>query len=130
MAGHGEKRTRKQEQAIVALMTESTLEAAADRAGIGVATLGRWLKAPAFRSAYRDARRAAVESAIARIQNATSEAVDALRLNLKAEKPADQIRAAVAILDHAARGVELMDLAERLDALESRLTDGTAKRVA
>lgn len=130
MAGHGEKRSRRYPEAILALMSAPTLDAAAAQAGISATTLGRWLKEPSFLAAYRAMRRTTVESAIARIQNATSEAVDALRLNLNAEKPADQIRAAVAILDHAARGVELMDLAERLDALESRLTDGTAKRVA
>jgi hypothetical protein len=130
MAGHGEKRSRRYPEAIVALMTEPTMEAAARQAGISANTLGRWMREPAFLTAYRDVRRTFVESAIARIQNATGEAVDALRRNLTCGRSGDEIRAAVAILDHASRGVELMDLAERLDALESRLTDGTAKRVA
>jgi len=122
MTGHGEKRSRRQEQAIAALLAEPTIEAAAVRAGVSANTLGRWLQDAAFLSAYRDARRAVVESAIARIQGATSEAVDALRRNLTCGRPGDEIRAAVAILAHAARGVELLDLAARLDTLESRLT--------
>lgn len=128
--GHGDKRSRRQEQAIAALMTEPTIDAAAVRAGISPNTLGRWLREPSFLAAYRDARRAVVESAVARIQDAAGEAVTALRRNLTCGRAGDEIRAAVAILDHAARGVELLDLAERLDALESRLTDHPPMRVA
>lgn len=118
-AGH--KLERKWEQAISALLTSRTHAEAAEAAGISEATLTRWLKEPAFQSAYRDARRQVVEGAIGRIQSAASDAVDCLKRNLDAAKPADQIRAALGILDHAIRGIELTDLIVRVEELERQL---------
>ena len=51
MTGHGEKLTRKQEQAIACLLAEATLTAAASHCGIGEATLRRWLRDPQFEAA-------------------------------------------------------------------------------
>jgi hypothetical protein len=109
-AGHGEKRSRKQDLAIAALLTEPTVEAAARRAGVGVNTLHRWLRDPDFTAAYRTARRGAVEAAVARIQGSAGAAVDTLTRNLTCGRPGDEIRAAVAILDHAGRGLAEADL--------------------
>ena len=47
-SGHGEKLTRKKEQAIVALLTEPTITRAADSAGIAEATLRRWMRLDEF----------------------------------------------------------------------------------
>ena len=46
MIGHGAKFGRKKEQAIAALLTEPNAKEAARVAGIGSATLLRWLKEP------------------------------------------------------------------------------------
>ncbi len=124
MAGHGEKLTRKQDGAIAALLSAPTVAAAATAAGIGERTLRRWLRDSAFVAAYRDARRKVVEAAVARLQNVAYEAVDALQRNLTCGRPGDEIRAAATILERATRGVELIDLAERLDALEGRHDTG------
>ena len=56
MSGHGEKRSRKQEQAIASLLREATLESAAQAVGVGESTLRRWLQQPEFHRAYRAAR--------------------------------------------------------------------------
>jgi hypothetical protein len=45
--GHGEKRSRKQEQFIAALLSNSTVEAAAKVVGIGNVTAWKWRKDPA-----------------------------------------------------------------------------------
>jgi hypothetical protein len=111
MPGHGEKRSRKQEQALAALLSESSIEDAAGKIGVNEATLRRWLRQPAFRSAYRQARRRLVEQAIGRIQEATGAAVDTL-LNIarNGARDGDRVRAAVALLDYAVRGMELADV--------------------
>src|SRR5436309_3670262 len=101
MSGHGEKRTRKQEQAIGALLTEPTHEAAAAKAGVGVATLRRWLALPEFQSAYRAARRCVVESAVGRLQQAACDAVDTLRGNLTCGTAGARNTAAKAIIEQA-----------------------------
>jgi hypothetical protein len=107
MIGHGEKLTRKQESAIAALLSESTINAAAVKTGIGEATLQRWLKLPAFVLAYRDARRQLVRDAVGRLQGGVGEAVDALLAIAKdGKRESDRVRAAIALLDHAFRGIE------------------------
>jgi DNA-binding MurR/RpiR family transcriptional regulator len=119
MAGHGERRSRKQEQAIAALLAEPTIAAAAARVGVSEVTVARWLREPSFAAAYRKARRDVVEQAVGRLQQAAGEAVDALKGNLTAANPAAVNSAARAILEHAIKGVELVDLAERVEALEA-----------
>jgi hypothetical protein len=118
MNGHGQKLTRKQEVLIGALLTEPTHAAAAAKAAVSEATVGRWLNLPAFRDAYRAARRAVVEAAIGRLQQATGKAVETLERNLTCEHHGSEIRAALGILDHAVNAVELLDVVERVDELE------------
>ncbi|HYT94916.1 MAG TPA: hypothetical protein VEL76_39735 [Gemmataceae bacterium] len=109
--GHGEKLSTKQEAVIAALLSEPTHAAAAAKAGISAATLRRWLRLPAFRAAYRRARRELVAGAIGRLQAATGLAVDTLLAVARdGKRDGDRVRAAVALLDHALRGGP--DLAE------------------
>ena len=111
LRGHGQKLTRKQEALIAALLTEPTHAAAAAKAGVSPATLYRWLHVPAFRSAYRQARRELVDAAIGRIQAATGQAVDALlAVARQGRRDGDRVRAAVALLNHAFRGLTDADL--------------------
>jgi hypothetical protein len=111
MRGHGQKLTGKQEALIAALLTEPTHAGAAAKAGVSEATVHRWLRLPGFRTAYRHARRELVEGAIGRIQAATGQAVDTLVAVAKGGKrDSDRVRAAVALLDHAFRGLTDADL--------------------
>ena len=111
MIGHGEKLTRKQEAAIAALLTEPSIAAAALKTDIGEATLQRWLKLPAFDCAYRDARRQLVRDAVGRLQGAVGDAIDTLRSIAKeGKKESDRVRASIALLDQAFRGIEVPNL--------------------
>jgi hypothetical protein len=110
--------TDKQEAAIGFLLTERTQEKAAEKAGVGSATLRRWLGEPAFAAAYRLARRQLVEAAVGQLQQVTSEAVDALRRNLTCGNPCVEVRAATTILEQAVKGVELADLVEEVETLK------------
>ena len=101
---------RKQEALIASLLTEPTHAAAAAQAGVSEATVQRWLHLPGFQAAYRQARRQLVEAAVGRIQAATGQAVDTLLAVAKGgAKDADRVRAAVALLDHALRGLTAAD---------------------
>ena len=126
----GGKRPRREEAAIAALLAEPTIAAAARRAGVSESTLLRWLREPEFGSEYRAARRLVVESAIGRLQQTATEAVDALARNLQCGIPAVEVGAAKAVLDQAIRGVELLDLAERVAALERAGADAQGKGAA
>lgn len=110
MTGHGQKLSHKQEALIAALLSESTHAAAATKAGVSEATLYRWLRLPAFQAIYRQARRDLIDSAVGRIQAATGQAVDTLLTVAKTgQKDSDRVRAAVAILDNAFRGIDQAD---------------------
>ncbi len=121
MIGHGEKITRKYEQAIAALLSEPSIKAAADAVKIGEGTLYRWLQLPDFQTAYRAARRSVIERAVSELQAAAGEAVETLKRNLHCENPAVEIRAAQIILEQGIKGVELIDLQERVERLEAML---------
>jgi hypothetical protein len=109
-AGHGQKLTSKQESVIAALLTEASYAAAASKAGVGQRTLYRWLLLPAFQAAYRQARRTLVETAVGRIQAATGQAVETLlAVARKGRRDSDRVRAAIALLDYALRGVSAAD---------------------
>jgi hypothetical protein len=125
MSRPSSKLTARQERTIVALLSSATQAEAAAKVGIGVATLGRWLRTEPFRSAYREARRAVVEHAVARLQQATGRAVDVLEELLTSQHAPTKARAALGILTHAHRGSELIDLMERLEQLESILAERT-----
>jgi hypothetical protein len=122
---HGAKLSRKQEQAIAALLTEPTIAAAAAQVGVASCTLLRWMERRPFRAAYLAARRQVVDQALAILQSANVSAVETLLRNLTAATatPADQIRAAKVVLDHSLRGVELADFGARLEAVEAAIRE-------
>jgi hypothetical protein len=123
MPGHGEKLTRRKEQAIGALLTHATLTEAATVLDVDESTLRRWLREDTpFQTAYREARRAVVQQAITQVQCATGEAVETLRAVMQdSESPASaRVSAAKAILETAVKAVELEDLEARIAALEAQ----------
>ena len=117
--------TPKQQKAIAALLAEPTVERAAARVGIGHRTLHRWQhEDPIFADAYRDARRAAVTQAIARLQQVSSAAVCTLASVMAddTERGATRVTAARVVLELALRAVELEDLEQRITMLEAAAT--------
>jgi hypothetical protein len=118
LVGHGNKQSRKQEQAIAALISESTVEAAATKAGVGYRTLLNWLANADFQRAYARERRRIVDHAVSQVQRICGVAVTALKRNLECGTPAVEVSAARAVLDFALRAVEVQDLAARIEELE------------
>ena len=126
MAGHGEKLRRKQEEAIVGLLSHRNIEDAAAAIHVGVRTLLRWMKLPAFHAAYMEARREAVHQAVARLQQATGIAsLTMLKLMTDPSVPAAvRLRAADCVFAHALKGIELQDIELRLSELEHASNGG------
>ncbi len=112
------------EAAIAALLSQRNHDEAAQMDGVSKRTLIRWLKLPEFQSAYREARRAAIFQANARLQQAASIAATTLiKLMVDASTPsAVRVRAADCILARGNQGLENEDLEARLAALE-RIAD-------
>jgi hypothetical protein len=115
------KLTRRQEQALLALLRRPTICGAAKLAGVDERTVRRWLQLPAFIAAYRACRRQLVEAALGRLQKSAAKAVKALERNLSCGAPSTEIRAALGILDNAIRATETLDQEQRLEELEQRL---------
>jgi hypothetical protein len=110
------------DRVVAALLTETTRAAAAAKAGISEATLQRWLASePTLQEAYREARRQLRDDAVLIGQKAATAAMAALLRNLRCGKPSAEIRAAEAILRHAACDAE-QELADQIKALREQLT--------
>ena len=110
--------TPKQEAVLTAILTEVTNEQAAKKAGISVATLWRYRQEPAFRIAYLQARRQIVEDAVALLQRASKKAVATLVENLDCGSPSVAVASARIILEQSFKGVELIEMEERVRQLE------------
>ncbi len=107
----------------MALMSTSTLKDAAAQAKVSEVTLWRWLQDEDFAKAYRTARRQVVERAVAEMQATCGDAVETLKRNLNCRNESVAVRAAQIILDQAIKGVELIDLQERIERLEGLLAE-------
>ena len=124
MKGFPGKLSRNQERAISALLVHPTMTQAADAAGVGEVTLWRWLRVPEFKEQYRLARREAVSQAVGQLQGACSAAVGALTdISQDVNCPASaRVSAARTVLEMALKGVELEDLAVRVEELEQQVS--------
>ena len=118
MSGHGAKLDRRREAAIAALLTTSTIGGAAKTVGVSESTLRRWLAEPDFQACYREAREQAVRMAVGRLQALLARAGDALERAMICGTPSVEVRAAGIVIQEAFKGTELLDLAERVAALE------------
>jgi hypothetical protein len=117
----GQQLSRKQEKAIAALLSEPSIQRAAEAAKVSERTLKYWLKQPEFAREYRIARQQLVEHAVTVLQRVTSLAVVTLHRNMSCGKPATEVLAASKILEHAVGGLEVFDLAQRVAELEQAI---------
>ena len=118
----------KQHKLIAFLLIERTAEEACNKSQVAVSTYWRWMKEERFLLEFRRARRGIIENTVAKLQRMTIEALETLEKNLHCENPAAEIRAAQIILEQGFRGVELLDIENRLEYLEENLKGQTAKK--
>lgn len=117
------KLTAKQQRAIEALLSEPTVQAAAKAAGVSKATIFRWLGDSVFSEAYRDLRGRLLESTLAALQQASGDAVKTLREVMEGAilHPSARVSAARTLLEMSLKAREVLEVEERLKALEARL---------
>jgi hypothetical protein len=120
MADFEAKLGRKKEEAIVALLSQRSVEEAARACDTPVRTLYRWMQEPEFDAAYRAARRKAYGQAIAFLQQgSTAAATTLLKIMVDPNSPAStRVRSAESVLTHAAKAIEIEDVDARVAALE------------
>jgi transposase len=121
VGGAAEELTPKQTAVMVQLLAGAGAEQAAKTVGVGERTVWTWLSTPLFKNELRSRQRQALEGVTRKLQASSSKAVEALErvLGDPMAPHAAVVSAAKAVLDMAYRGVELGDLAERLEELEA-----------
>jgi hypothetical protein len=116
--------TLRQQEAITALLTCASVQAAAKRVRIGRTTLYRWLKDETFLAAYQEARRQAMAWAPGQLQRLVGKAVHILEHILddpEAPAPA-RVNAARTVLEFTMPRRELYPEDNSLETVNSRLT--------
>ena len=111
-----------QRAAIEALLVEPTMAKASERCGVSERTLYRWLNTGEFSGEFRQRRRQIFGQAVTLSQRYAAVAVQTLgQIMLDHSAPAmARVKAAAEILSFARQGIELEDLAHRLEQLEAR----------
>ncbi len=127
MAGHGEKRTRKQAEAIAALLDSPTIKVAAERIGLHEKTLQNWLKQPAFIREFDEAKRQITSHVLGRLQAAGGLAISTLmELATTGHEANVRLKAATQILTHLLQAQELIEVESRLRVLEEQNGQSTS----
>ena len=114
------RKTVSDEAIVAALMTTSTLDAAAQQCGLSVRQLYERRQAPGFEKKLRKAQSEALGDTARFLQHATgSAAATLLEIAESKVRPAQvRISAARTILEQATKYCEIVDIQARLEALE------------
>jgi hypothetical protein len=123
--------TRPQERALQALLTVPTIAEAARIAYVTDRAIFKWLASNHnFKSAYLQARREAMGQVIGQLQQTATVAVQALRevLDDPATPHTAKVSAARVTLEMAIKGIETLDLEQRIERLEASIRVGTNGR--
>lgn len=113
----------RQSKLLAAMLTEPTFEAAYQKAGVKKNAALKYRNSPEFNRAYHEAKRQAMEQVTTELQRRSLEAVAVLTdiMNNDEYPPSARVQSARTVLDTAYKGIELDDLAERLDEVETLL---------
>lgn len=108
------------EAVIAALLGGDTYAAAAKKAGVAPAAVQKWLREDWFTEMYRNARRRLLERCIDMLASASSDAVRVLQgvINDTQAPHAARVSASARVLDVLLRGLETLQIDERLARLE------------
>ncbi len=114
----GESLTRKQKEAIPALIGARSLEAGCRKAHLCKTTFYKWMKEPGFKTALEEARGEVIQESLERLKAGVTKAVDGI-LALAGEKDKwVKLRACEKVLDFFLKVREVEELEGRLEKIE------------
>lgn len=110
-------------KAILALLSQPTIEAAAQEVGVTRKTLHQWLKDDDFKTKLQEAKKETVGHVTMRLRVSMSEAIDTLiEVMRDPESSANaRVSAAKTILESGLKAHELEDLATKLEVMEQQI---------
>jgi AcrR family transcriptional regulator len=116
-------RRSREDQALLALISEPTIAKAAEASGISQPTLFRYLQNKEFRAEYQRQKRTLLDAALSDLHAATGEAVACLvEIMTNPEmNPAARVAAARAVLGYSIDTAKMEDIVRRLELLEERV---------
>ena len=117
----GAELTPRQLRAIPCLVAAPTQEEGRRKAGISKRTLWRWMQERTFRVELSRQRNKVMEEAIATLRSNMTKAAQTLVDLLDEENPRLRRSVAIDIINLALKGKEMLELEERLQALEERV---------
>jgi hypothetical protein len=109
----------KQERLAVLLAAGQAIKSAAAEIKVGERTAHTWLEVPHFRARVSELRGRMLDSALGRLSDAATRAVDTLVALLDEESGSLRLRASLGILDSLSRLRENVEFEARLVALEN-----------
>ncbi|GEM_PF-5296173 len=123
--GHGSKMAVNAEDFIVALMTEKSVSAAAQKVGISEATAYRYMRDRQFRALLQRRRNQAFTQSIARMDGLVSDALETLAgvMNSSQEDSKDRISASVNVVRLMLQARGTYELSDRIAVLEAERED-------
>jgi hypothetical protein len=112
-----------QRRAIVALLTEKDVRAAAAVSSVSETQLRRWLELPEFKAELQAASKQAIDTAILRLSELSGQAVETLRevMTDKEASAGTRVQAANIALARLLDLRELQELEDRLQKIEKEL---------
>jgi hypothetical protein len=121
-SGTGRKFSRRKEMAIGALLSHSTLTAAASASGVSPRTLTRWLQDKSFSARVRRERVALLESTTDLLRKESVGAVAVLASVAKNPRTpsGSRVAAAKSIIELSFKSSELLQLTQRVEELEKQ----------
>jgi len=111
-----------QEKLIALLLTEKTIDEACKKTEVNVTTYWRWMQDESFLREYRKVRRGILENTVAKLQSVTYQAIETLERNLHCENPSVEIRCAQIILEQSMKGLETLEVENRVEILEDTIS--------
>jgi hypothetical protein len=129
-SGHGAKLEAVRKRAVVALLSERSIGAAADRCGVNEKTLRRWMTDDeAFKAELTEARRALFQAGMNRVQALAAEAVETLAALMAPDvSPAVRLGAARMVAEIALQQHDAEVIVQRLEQIEALQRQREARR--
>ena len=108
----------KQLNAISFLIECPSMQEAAEKSGVSVRTLRRWMQIPLFAHEFNKTRRQDIDQAMAHLLSSAREAAVVLKQLLQSQDPTVQLRAAKIILQTSQKSLETVERIEELTEQE------------